>query len=86
MIEWRIYKDEDGTPHMIVFDGKERIATVEECERACRILNEDGSNVVKVFCKTEGCNAKGGWIERTRANLEKTVYKCEGSCGRPMER
>lgn len=85
-IEWRIFTDEDSTPHMVIYEnGKERIATHDECKRACLMLNEDGSNVVKIHCVNKECVGFGGWIERTRANLEKTVYKCD-VCGKPMQR
>jgi len=85
--EWTLYIDEDGDPHLIMKDnGRDRMATKEECERAIGILNEEGQNIIRLHCRTEACAGKGGWIERTRLDASKNVYFCEGGCGRPMER
>jgi len=86
-IEWKVYVDDDGDSHLIVSEaGKSRIATKEECQNACKLLNEEGSTVVRLECKTLTCPGKGGWIERTRLDATKNMYICEGGCGRPMER
>jgi hypothetical protein len=85
--QWTLFVDEDKDPHIIISEnGHDRLPTKDECERAISILNEEGSNIVRLSCRTEGCTGKGGWIERTRLDASKNIYLCEGGCGRPMER
>lgn len=62
-----------------------RLPTDEESERAVRLLNEEGSTIVRLLCHNSACKDKGGWIERTRTQAEKMAFYCE-SCGKPMER
>lgn len=84
--EWQVYKDDDGMPHLVIKDGETlRPATLDECESASRILNEQGSNIIRLICKTISCKDKGGWIERTREDANKNVYKCD-VCGQAMSR
>lgn len=91
MIEWDIFTDDDNQPHLVVntrpgttgLDRALRPATLAECERAIKLLNEEGNDIVRLMCKTEGCASKGGWIQRRRD--DKAMYPCD-VCGRAMER
>lgn len=86
-IQWKLFVDPDGDPHIVVTEkGAERIPTKEECERAISILNEEGSNIIRIYCRNPVCKENGkGWIERTRSDISKTVYMCD-VCGKGMER
>lgn len=85
--EWRVFVDAEGDPHLIIADGGvERIASKEECERAALILNEEGSNVIRLWCRNAQCKENGkGWIERSRTDVSKTIFGCD-LCGKAMER
>lgn len=83
--EWKVFTDPDGDPHIVIADPTERIPTKEECERACRLLNEEGSSVIRISCQNKACPDFGGWIERARKDLEKNVYHCQ-VCGSKMDR
>lgn len=85
-IEWDIFTDDENIPHLIVKqNGQPRIATLEECQRAMRLLNEEGSNVIRLFCKNPLCKGAGGWIERSRKDAEKNIYWCD-VCHGKMDR
>jgi hypothetical protein len=47
-------------------------------------LGADG--FVKLFCRTEGCPGKGGWIRRSIEDMKKNRYTCEAGCGEEMKR
>lgn len=85
-VAWKTFVDNDGDPHIVVDDGREgRIPSKEECEKACQLLNEEGSTVIKLSCHNKSCKDFGGWIERPRNDVARTVYRCE-VCGGVMER
>ncbi len=85
--EWKVFEDADGDPHLVMAEnGVERIATKTECERAAQILNEEGSNIIRLWCRNTKCADGGkGWIERTRDDVAKTKFMCD-ACGIAMER
>lgn len=92
IVQWIVFIDEadpDKIPHLVIKEGtRMRIPTKEEAERAVRIVNEDGNNIVRIFCRNPECADKGGWIERPRSGrlgVDKHVYTCE-TCHRPMVR
>jgi hypothetical protein len=80
-IEWIVI---DG--QMLVSENNViREATPEELERACNLINEETVASVKIYCRNPTCPGNGGWIQRTRQDIAKTVYTCE-LCHRAMER
>lgn len=87
-LEWTIITVDD-TPLLGLKDpshpGGMRLPTLAETERVIRLLNEEGSNVIRLSCTNPECKDKGGWIERTRKDVEKNVYQCD-TCRKPMER
>lgn len=84
--EWCVFVDHEGDPHIIMRDASgERILTREECDFAVKILNEEGSNVIRLQCRNRECKDFGGWIERGRTDASKNVYHCQ-VCGKAMER
>lgn len=91
-VEWAVFIDDndpDKVPHLVVKEkDKLRIPSVEEAERAVRLLNEEWSTVVRIYCRNPKCKDQGSWIERPKtgkAGIDRNVYRCE-VCGRPMER
>ena len=87
---WGIFIDPDDRekiPHLVVIDnGVMRIPTLTECEKAARILNEEGSSVIRLYCHNPECReCDKGWIERARKDAEKTVYFCD-VCHKKMDR
>lgn len=92
MKEYKLYVHKEGDQPEQYFlvmndNGKHRECTREEMERAITILNEEGNNIVKLFCQNPDCDEhkRRGFIERTRANVQKHVYGCD-TCGKPMSR
>lgn len=85
--QWSVFVDPDDPeiPHLVIADPTQRIPTIEECERACRLLNEEGTTSIRISCQNKACTDFGGWIERTRRDVEKNVYHCQ-VCGKAMER
>lgn len=85
--EWGVFIDGDGDPHLVMVEnGVQRMATKDECERAALLLNEEGSNIIRLWCRNGACpEGDKGWIERTREMASKTVIICD-VCNRPMER
>lgn len=88
--KWGIYvdpQDKEEIPFFVVVEkGEIRPPTKEEAERGCRILNEDGENLVRLWCRNPVCKeANKGWIERATKDAAKTLYTC-ALCGKPMVR
>lgn len=85
--QWAVFVDGEGDPHLVIEEnGKQRMATKAECERAMGLLNEEGSNVIRLWCRNAECKeGNKGWIERSRQDIEKNVYQCD-LCGKAMTR
>jgi len=54
-----------------------------EAEWLANVLDEHTGTVVKLFCKNKVCQDFGGYITRTKADVQKTVFPCD-LCGKPM--
>lgn len=71
-----------------VKNGKNvRNPTDEEMEHIVNIMNEQGSNIITLFCRTEDCPGKGGWIRRSVEDAKQNALGlvCE-DCKKPMVR
>ena len=78
--------DETGDWYLVITDGKECFHLSEnEAKRAASMLNEMGSNVITLYCRTTGCKENGAWLKRAAADVKKNVYFCE-ICKQPMVR
>lgn len=84
-LEWQVTEVDGCYLLAIVEKGTLRTPTMEEAQRAMRMLNEEGNTVVRLLCHNPECKDKGGWIERTRMQAEKMTFACD-SCGKKMER
>jgi hypothetical protein len=85
-VAWKVFTDTEGTSYIVIDNGAEGgIPSKEQCERAVRLLNEEGSSVIRLGCHNKLCEDFGGWIERPRNDVARTVYRCE-LCGGVMER
>ena len=86
--EWSI-EEIEGQPILVIIDPQTkepRTPNREEAERAVNVLNENnGSTVVKLFCRTEGCSEKGGFIVRAVGDAAKNLYSCD-VCRKPMQK
>lgn len=84
--EWFVAMIDDD-PIIAVRDSRlgERIPSKEECEHAVKVLNEEGSTVIRLECRNAACAAFKSWIERARGDAAKNVYHCQ-VCGKAMER
>lgn len=59
--------------------------TENEAKQVAQIINEQGSNVVTLFCRNDKCVSKGSWIKRASGDVKKNVYHC-ATCSTPMLR
>lgn len=83
--EFASFKDDSNWYLMMFEDGKLRHLTEMESKQAASMLNEQGSNVITLYCRTQTCKEKGAWIKRASADVKKNVYFCE-ICKHPMVR
>ncbi len=78
--------DADGDWFLVVNENNSyRHLTETEARQVASIMNEQGSNVITLFCRTEKCKYKGTWIKRASDDVKKNVYFCEG-CKQGMTR
>lgn len=59
-------------------NGEYRHLTESEARKVASIMNEQGSNIITLFCRNEKCKHKGSWIKRSSEDVKKNTYFCDG--------
>ena len=78
--------DDDGDWFLSVSENGEcRHLKESEAKQVASMMNEQGSNIITLFCRTEKCKYKGTWLKRTSEDVKKNIYYCEG-CKQGMTR
>lgn len=62
----------------LIEKGEYRHLSEDEAKKVASIMNEQGSNVITLYCRSEKCKYKGTWIKRSSEDAKKNVYFCEG--------
>jgi len=79
-------KDDDGDWFLAMQEnGEFRHLRESEAKRIASIMNEQGSNIITLYCRNEKCKHKGSWIKRASDDVKKNVYFCDG-CKQGMTR
>ena len=66
-------------------NGEYRHLTESEARKVASIMNEQGSNIITLFCRNEKCRHKGSFIKRSSDDVKKNTYFCD-SCKSGMTR
>jgi hypothetical protein len=75
--EYTAIQDDDGQWYLVTTNGQDLNHLTElEAKQAAQFLNEQGSNVITLFCRNEKCKDKGSWIKRASGDVKKNVYFC----------
>jgi hypothetical protein len=78
--------DSDGDWFLVISDkGTLRHLTETEARQVASVMNEQGSNIITLYCRTETCRHKNTWIKRSSDDVKKNVYFCDG-CKQGMTR
>lgn len=71
--------DDDGDWFVVASEnGTCRHLTESEAKQIASMINEQGSNVITLYCRNDKCKYKGTWIKRASEDVKKNVYFCEG--------
>jgi hypothetical protein len=57
-------------------NGELRHLTKDEAGQVASIMNEQGSNIITLFCRNDACKDKGTFIQRASQDAKKNVYHC----------